>query len=105
MFVLHDVNETTVSITSANGCLDYESCKVKNLQRPWSYYRKMQRNIPINTSLTQAQNINNRCYILCLYATPTQCIYLWWASPAWTDSPKNLGNLVITYYLVCKARN
>jgi len=57
MFVYHDVNTPNAPVSNdadeaAADSLNYENCKVKNFYRPWSYYRKMQRNIRIDTTRT-----------------------------------------------------
>ena len=50
IFVAHDVNSTSLVVATAANILDYENCKVFNVQRPWKYYRKMQKNIAYTTT-------------------------------------------------------
>jgi hypothetical protein len=113
MFIYHDINSTEAisDITDTKQIIAYESSRTKNFFRPWSYYRKMQRNIP-PAALTQA--ISLRGYVPTQNAanatTQRFCIY-WNAvnksqiTSDWTLPADNiLGTFIITRYVVARAR-
>ena len=103
MFVLHDVNSATLTGTqTAQTCLQYESCQVKNAQRPWKYYRKMVRNVFLSATATD-KIIDNRGYQPTGTPSATQCFYLALFGTS-AMGVMNIGSLVVTRYVVAKSR-
>ena len=47
---------------SENKAISYENCKIVNLQRKWSYYKRMSRTMAVGAS-TAAIGQENRGYI------------------------------------------
>jgi len=103
VYVYHDVNSILTNITNIDLILAYESCKVKSLQRPWTYYRKMVRNIPVNTSWTSQVNMSARGYIPTDSPTATQCIAIYCTSTS-TLPAGTYGTMVCTTYIAARAR-
>lgn len=102
LYVIHDENHIGIpeDYTEAK-LLEYENCKVKNLQRNWQYYRKMKRNIPTGST----DNIDVRGYLVSETPQPTQLIYVYGQVPTHSgDDPVLIGTLVTTYYVTAKAR-
>ena len=55
-YFFHDLNHALdfSASTTRDEQLGYENVKVVNLQRPWTYYRKMNRNLITDPTRTQA---------------------------------------------------
>ena len=107
MYVMHDPNSTTAPVTAINNFLSYENCKYFNVQRPWKYYRKMQQNIPTNSSWTTQRNINTRGYLQTDSPIPTQAIFVILNAQNWqptTPSSQQIGTMVTTWYIVARSR-
>lgn len=102
MYVIHDTNSITEPVTAVINYLQYESCRVMNAQRPWTYYRRMARNIPTNSSWTAQRNINTRGWIPTDSPITTQGIFVRF-EPGGTSAQK-YGTIVVTHYLVARAR-
>ena len=99
MFVFHDPNNVASPLATSSGgdeCLQYESCKVFNCQRTWTYYRKLQRNIPNQSTWASQVNISSRGYIPTLYATGTQGIQMFLANEI-QSTAYYVGNYVYNY--------
>ena len=101
IFVANDVNSTSLVVVTAANTLDYENCKVFNVQRPWKYYRKMQKNIAYTTT---ANSIPVKGYIPTDSARPTQSFQILFNSPT-ALTAGNYGTFVLTYYVVARSRN
>jgi len=65
MYVFHERNDPTISTTpTPQQALQYESCKVFDMQKRWRYYRKMIRNTPISLpALPVTQNTTAATFI------------------------------------------
>jgi len=66
-YAIRDINhplDFPVTLTR-NEAVGYENCKILNLQRPWTYYRKMIRNIITDPASTGIDTISIKGY----YAT------------------------------------
>jgi hypothetical protein len=103
IWILHDVNTIDSAITNIDTALNYESCRAYSVLRPWKYYRKMQRNIPITDASTRT-TVSTRGYIPTDGAVATQCLRIGWASNGTFAANSTLGNYVVTWYVVARAR-
>jgi hypothetical protein len=107
IYIFHDTNSVLNTTPSETGdVIEYENVKIKRLTRMFTYYRKMRRNIPINTLLTTQVSISTRGYNLTTspVATQTVCIYMPQYSGA-ASTRTVFGNLIITRYCVFKETN
>jgi len=117
MYVWHDPNTPNDPFPDKAGLLDvndilaHENCKIKNMFKPWSYYRKMQRNIP-PASLGEAVNLKGYLPTRNAANAATQITCFQWqatmqqsTTDSWpaTDS-QVIGTLMITKYMVLKGR-
>lgn len=59
MFMVFDPDHTTSPLTSVNDAIEYDSLKVKNMYKPWSYTAR----IPTITSLATATHIQKGGYV------------------------------------------
>ena len=117
VYVWHDPNTPSDPFPSDAGLLDvndilaHENCRTKNIFRPWSYYRKMQRNIP-PASLAEAVNLKGYLPTRNAANASTQIIAFQWqatmqqaTSDAWPlTTTQVLGTLIVTKYMVLKGR-
>jgi hypothetical protein len=113
MFIYHDINSVaaTSDIIDTKQIIAYESSRTKNFFRPWSYYRKMQRNIP---PAALAQSISLRGYVATENAAnaTTQRFCIYWnavnksqTSSDWILAADNImGTFIVTRYVVARAR-
>ena len=113
MFIWHDINsvQATLDTVDTKQMIAYESCRTKNFYRPWSFYRKMQRNI---APASLASSISLRGYVPTENATnaTTQRFCIFWnavnksqVSSDWILAADNImGTFIITRYVVARAR-
>lgn len=97
-YILHDENHATVSLNTSNGFLQYENCKVVNLQRPWKYYRKMKRNIPMEPV---GNTLDTKGYQPTVHPVATQCFAFFNSS---FDDGEQFGTFVVSLYITATAR-
>lgn len=90
--------------SSIDQILEYENLKINSLTRPWTYYKKCRRNIPINTSLTTQVSIQNKGYIPT--NTPVATQTMWFVDPEWGSGVQSIqiGYFIVTYYCIFKDR-
>lgn len=62
LYIVHDKDDTDQPV-DVNGMIEYENLKVFNLYRPFTYYKKFQRNVPVvnatNVSIKGYQRTDN----------------------------------------------
>lgn len=98
LYVLCDYDASSPPSLTADQCLQYENCKVKNAYMPWSYYCK----VPKIASANNTGTILDDGYIDSsdIPANQGQIVvysFLLTASPQY-------GQIVQTYYIGCKDR-
>lgn len=98
-YILHDENHASVSIATSNQFMEYENCKVVNLQRPWKYYRKMKRNIPMEGT---GNNLDTKGYQPSSHPVPTQCFAFF--QSGFVDDGVQYGTIIVSLYLTATAR-
>lgn len=96
MYVYQDYDSTT-PVTNISDINEYENCKIKNLFRPWTVYRKIPKsvNLATNSSIVtfgwmDIANPQHTGHIGCFSENQT-------ASTAY-------GVMQVTYYVACKNR-
>lgn len=98
-FILHDENHTSVTSTNPNDFLQFENCKAVNCQRPWKYYRKMKRNVPMEAA---GHIIDTSGYQATNQPTPTQVLSF--LPPTLMPIDAAYGTLITSLYITAKAR-
>lgn len=84
VYVYHDCNTVVSTAPSLNEVIQFENLKVKQVTKMFTYYRRMIRNIPINTSLTTQIAVNSRGYLPTNSPTATQTVVVFF--PIFGDS-------------------
>lgn len=102
LYIIHDPNSIAVGTGSTglpltvNGTIQYENLRVKNANRPWSYYKRMVRNIPPSLA-------NYKGYIPTESPVATQAIQI--TIPQFsTETTILLGSVITTFYVVARNR-
>jgi hypothetical protein len=96
-YIFHDASRVTLTGVTIATAINYESCKIVNMARPWKYYRKMIRDIDPTVKQT------NRGYITTASPTQTQMFFLFANFPTALAS-KTFGYCMITYHVSAFAR-
>ena len=95
-YVLHDVNSKSLPSITTTTAIQYENCRIVNMQRPWKYCRKMIRNI------TDSSGSSTRGYIPTSEPNATQVMCMLHLG---TDQAgKHIGDTLSTYYISAFAR-
>ena len=90
-YVFHSASDISfLSMTTIDRTIQFENCKVVNMQWPWKYCRKLLR-------ITAGGEIDSRGYMAVDGAIPTQCICIIYRGNGQTNQV--LGNVVVTYYV------
>jgi hypothetical protein len=96
-YVVHDINSTTLPNTLSITDLQYENCRVMNCQRPWTYYRKMHRNV--------IGGMSNKGYLTTGSPVARQVIgVLFQEFSGVTTGTFTIGTVVWTYYVSAYGR-
>jgi len=102
-YFFHDLNHALdfSASTTRDEQLGYENVKVVNLQRPWTYYRKMNRNLITDPTSTIVDTISIKGYYATTDPTRTQAIGFWFDQIYGTITGDKimLGTLITTYYI------
>jgi len=86
-------------------CLGYENCRIFNVQRPFSHYRKMNRNIIINPEATGIDTISIKGYYATADPTRTQAIGILIDGRYGTVTGDVIvGTLITSYYISAYGR-
>lgn len=101
VFVVHDVNSTTLATQTINidNFLQYGNCKVFNQYRPFKYYRKMWKTIQ-----TAGATNDPKGYKPTSQPFASQCLAVLY-SGHYTQSDMELCRIVVTFYVHLKSRN
>jgi hypothetical protein len=102
LYVYHDMNTIVTTTPSYDDVIQYENLRVKRSLSTWTYYTKMRRNIPINTSLSTQVSIGSRGYIPCNTPVSAQTVVIYFPSFGSGNSNVNTSHLLITYYCIGK---
>jgi hypothetical protein len=102
LYIVHDMNQVITTALATNDIIQYENRRVKSLLRYWTYYAKMRRNVPINTSLTTQVNIGTRGYQPTNNPSATQTVLIGCDSFGSSTTSVQFGTIIITYYCIGK---
>lgn len=98
MYVIADNDSGTNPLTTTvSDAIQYENCKIKNMFRPWTYYRKW----PKLTAQASGGTMLQGGYQDVASVSANQGIY--GIGTGYTVS-KNYGNMIITHYIAAKNR-
>jgi len=88
------------NILTRDECLGYENCRIFNVQRSFSYYWKMNRNIIINPEATGIDTISIKGYYATADPTRTQAIAILIDGRYGTVTGDVIvGTLITSYYI------
>lgn len=99
VYIIHDPNTVTATVTSSTVAIGYENMRVKNMWMPWSYYRKFVRNIRV--AGTGSQTV--RGYQPTSNPQATQSVQMLFENLGTTTSGQ-IGTIIISLYIVCRNR-
>lgn len=97
LYIVHDSDSSTIASPSVDSYIQYENMQVKNMFKPWGYYRKFAKQTanPTGTVMLPGGYKNT--------ASPnaSQGIFMYGDG---FDISTNYGRLVVTQYVVAKNR-
>lgn len=98
-YLVADFDSTLSPITTADGALQYENCKVVNMYRPWKYFVKFPK-VSYNAAAS-TQTILQGGWMDVATATASGGIYGYGSG---FSSATSYGNYVVTYYVGARNR-
>lgn len=103
VFIAYDKNSFISTVPSKEQLIQYENLKIKRVLGNWSVYYRMQRNIPLNTSLTTSYGVSTRGYQPTNAPTASQTIMM--RIPIMitgTTGSVQIAQVIATYYCCFK---
>lgn len=97
-YVLHDPDSANIPSLTIPVAIQYENCKVFNMYRPWTYYRRMQKQ---TSSGVSGQAMLQNGYKDMALTTASQSINY---TGNGFDLSTTYGTFILTAYIVCKNR-
>lgn len=98
LYVVHDVDQSNIPTLTVNDAIQYENCQIKNMYRPWAYFRRFRKQ---TTGGVASQVIMAGGYKDVALTTASQCIQYIGTG---FDISTTYGTIISTAYVSFKNR-